>query len=336
MSNDSEQAASGGHSWSSWRIRATAAGILAAILVGGVLFLVLPGHSGSIKVGLTGNNPSGKQKAKTSTSTHAPTSTHGSGTTSNSKVPPLTIPAGETPISVAAAQALVKQAVSANKTAVYIASYKVTGKGQNESFTFAQDPPNSKLEFSQPGSAIIMEEFLTPSASYNCFIRTLGGTLPAGVPSLTPGKSLCIKGSAASSGQSPTPSGTFLQSLSTMVSHIGSQISKYKGVVGVLTQSTKTVDGIQMQCINIPLGGISACLTAQGILGYMTMASHGGGTIVLTSYSTNVPSGEFTLPSKPISQGSSSLSGTPASGFPYSTPGGTSGSGASGSPTPGG
>jgi hypothetical protein len=287
---------------------------MAAVLVAGVLFLVLPGRSGVPvkKVALQANSRSpGKGTSSTTTST-SKSATGGSQQSIHINVGHLTVPAGQKAVSAATAQALLNNSNAASGKAIYTATYQVTKGSQVTSFSVAQDPPDSKLSVSSQGISIT--GYNLSSGSYECFEHSASAG-SSGISSIPAGKSLCIKSTQAISSSALSPATALVNGVQQAVSHISSQLAKHKGAAaaGMFTESTKTVLGMQMTCLNIAAGVITYCFNAQGIIGYIS-GSTGGGTLQLTSYSTSVPPGTFTLPSTPVSQ--SSLAPPSAAGLP--------------------
>lgn len=72
---------------------------------------------------------------------------------------------------------------------------------------------------------------------------------------------------------------------------------------GATTTSTGTVDGHSVACAESTPGASNAltvCVLADGVLAeFESQSAAGTRKVVLTSFSTSVPSGEFTLPAKP-------------------------------------
>ncbi|MCL4434756.1 MAG: hypothetical protein M1399_08355 [Actinobacteria bacterium] len=301
----------GGSRW----VWALASAVMAAVLVAGVLFLVLPGGSGVPvkKVALQANSRSpGKGTSSTTTSTSKPAGG------SNQKAVHIAVPAGQSAISAATAHALIQDAVVASSKAVYTATYQVTKGNQiSTSFTVVQDPPNSKLSVTSQGISIT--GYNLSSGSYECFEHSAGAGA-GGFSSLPAGKTVCIKSTQAFPSSSISPASTFVEGVQAAVSRIASQVSKYKAAsVSMFTEGTRNMLGMQLHCVNMVSATVSICFTAQDVVGYVT-GSSGQGAIELTSYSTSIPAGAFTLPSKPLSQSaltppsSSNLPPLPATG----------------------
>ena len=66
-----------------------------------------------------------------------------------------------------------------------------------------------------------------------------------------------------------------------------------------MTSSTKTVNGFAMQCVDFVASGVAGtstiCTTAQGILGYVNVASDST-SFEIKSYSASPPGSLFQLP----------------------------------------
>jgi hypothetical protein len=74
-----------------------------------------------------------------------------------------------------------------------------------------------------------------------------------------------------------------------------------------VSYSSKSVNGFSLSCVSVTgatneKGTGTFCVTAQGVLGYVSWTgatAASAGSFEITSYSTTVPSGEFTLPATP-------------------------------------
>ena len=165
----------------------------------------------------------------------------------------------------------------------FAATYKVSTTGSSDkltSLTIAQQSPNTLFEAVTSTSTV---EILTIGAkSYLC--------------SETGGKWTCLNG-----GKSDPETamfafyepGTYLPEVEAAVKAQGAQA----------TYSAKTVNGFALSCISVTgakgeKGTGTFCVTAQGVLGYVSYSSTtgGSGNFELTKYATSVPSSDFTLP----------------------------------------
>ena len=266
--------------------RAAAASVLAAVVLAAVLLAVLPGG---------GSKPA--QKAQATAKVGGSPASTSTKTTVKSNLP-TTLKPGETSLSAAAAKAWMDQATAAGATASYIATYQVTRGSQNMQFTYAQQGSQTRTIMSQGG--LDMEVFTSGSNAYNCFYRTSpSGSSPLPIEA---GKWLCEQQSAAAStGSSLTTIGQdFVKQVQSIVSHEVAIANKYKGLPNLMAKSSMTVAGIPLSCLNVPPAGIQLCFTSGGVVGYMSQATQGGGTMQLTAFSTTIPAGEFTLPATPI------------------------------------
>lgn len=167
----------------------------------------------------------------------------------------------------------------------FTASYKVTDStGKVTSFTIAQQPPNSSFSVTSTSGKV---QFITTGGkSYYCLQHS--------------GSWTCLSAGAATASYSElfkvVQPGTYLPYLQAAAAAEG----------GHVTTSSKTVNGIDMSCVTVSgakgqTGSGTYCVTSDGVLGYVQSSSSAGGTVELTSYSSSVPSGSFTLPATPTS-----------------------------------
>ncbi len=79
---------------------------------------------------------------------------------------------------------------------------------------------------------------------------------------------------------------------------------------GQITSSSRTLNGVSMSCLTLAehpgvVTGATYCITSQGVLGYASSAGPPASSMTLLSFSTSIPSGEFTPPATPQAQPSS-------------------------------
>ncbi|MHB8325398.1 MAG: hypothetical protein ACYDEA_12130 [Candidatus Dormibacteria bacterium] len=79
---------------------------------------------------------------------------------------------------------------------------------------------------------------------------------------------------------------------------------------GQITTSSRTLNGVSMSCLTLAghpgvITGATYCITSQGVLGYAASAGPPASSMTLLSFSTSIPSGEFTPPATPQAQPSS-------------------------------
>ena len=79
---------------------------------------------------------------------------------------------------------------------------------------------------------------------------------------------------------------------------------------GQITTSSRTLNGVSMSCLTLAghpgvVTGATYCITSQGVLGYAASAGPPASSMTLLSFSTSIPSGEFTPPVTPQAQPSS-------------------------------
>lgn len=318
-------------------------GVLAAVIIVIIVLLVANGPA-TIKVSPSGNgtggttsNPGGKGtgRVKTTVPKGHP----------NSFNPNLPVPAGDHAISITQAQSLLSGFQSTGQGASYVASYTESGGSSPTSFTVAQSPPRTLLSLvdsAQAGSGLKMEVINTGSGTYNCFVRTTPGPLPTGSnlsTQVAAGKGVCMSVPPSSSTSSLTSSaltGKFSGVFATVIQHMKALVAKDPKITGLVDESSRTVLGMTLQCLDAPVTGMSFCWTPQGALGYVNISPVTSGqygslhlvisnkqgkstkpsgpvSITLTSYTTSVPANEFTLPG-PIIAAPSSSTGSPSVG----------------------
>jgi hypothetical protein len=74
-----------------------------------------------------------------------------------------------------------------------------------------------------------------------------------------------------------------------------------------VSYSSKSVNGLSLSCVSVTgakneTGTGTFCVTSQGVLGYVSWTgatASQAGSFEITSFSTSVPAGEFTLPATP-------------------------------------
>jgi hypothetical protein len=80
-----------------------------------------------------------------------------------------------------------------------------------------------------------------------------------------------------------------------------------KAAGGQVSYSSKSVNGLSLSCVSVTgatneKGTGTFCVTSQGVLGYVSWTgttAADAGSFEITSFSTTVPAGEFTLPATP-------------------------------------
>jgi len=170
--------------------------------------------------------------------------------------------------------------------ATFIATYKVTSSSNSssslEDLTIAQQAPNAL--FKGVSSAGTFELITRGTKSYLC--------------SETNGTWLCFNGGKSNPEAAlfaVYEPGTYFPEVQAAVKAEGGQAS----------YSTKSVNGFELSCVSVSgatgeKGSGTYCVTAQGILGYVSYSSGASkGGFEIESFSTSVPSSEFTLPATP-------------------------------------
>ena len=167
-----------------------------------------------------------------------------------------------------------------------MATYKITsGSGSLTSLTIAQQPPDSL--FAGSSSSGTFKLITLGKKSYIC---TGGGSTAA----------TCFNAGAEASL-------TDLFALYEPNFYLPYFQAAAKTEGAQVTYSSKTVSGLSLSCISVTgaageKGTGTFCVTDQGVLGYVawtgTTASDNG-SFEITSFSTSVPSDEFTLPATP-------------------------------------
>ncbi|MGO9334737.1 MAG: hypothetical protein ACLQCU_11945 [Acidimicrobiales bacterium] len=171
------------------------------------------------------------------------------------------------------------------ESATFVATYKFTSTTQElTSLTMARQGSDSLFEGTTSSSNF--ELVTTGGKTYIC-------TTPTG------GSATCYDetGTASSLAEifDAYSSSTYLPYFQEAASASG----------GHATYSSKTVNGISLSCVSVSNADGNAgtfCVTAQGVLGYVSWTgttSTDSGSFELESYSTSVPSDEFTLPATP-------------------------------------
>ena len=172
----------------------------------------------------------------------------------------------------------------------FIATYQITSgaSGSLTSLTIAQQPPDSLFEGTSSSGNF---ELLTlDKKSYICSGQSSNGT-----------GGMCMNEGAATSEAdlfNIYEPGSYLPYFQAAAKASGGQVS----------YSSKTVNGISLSCVTATdvtgqngTGG-TFCVTDQGVLGYVSTTGATAAnsfSFEITSYSTSVPSNEFTLPATP-------------------------------------
>ncbi|MFZ2058586.1 MAG: hypothetical protein WAV54_14360 [Acidimicrobiales bacterium] len=171
------------------------------------------------------------------------------------------------------------------ENATFVATYKFTSSTQElTSLTMARQGSDSL--FKGTTSSSNFELITTGGKSYLCMTPSSGSAS-------------CYK----ETGSASSLAGIFdAYSSSTYLPYFQEAASASGGHA---TYSSKTVNGIPLSCVSVSNAGGNAgtfCVTAQGVLGYVSWSgttTTDSGSFELESYSTSVPSDEFTLPATP-------------------------------------
>ena len=341
---ENDHSSKAGLSGKKWWLSGGGALVVAIIVV---IVVLSSGGTSTIKLAPSGHGgkPGGSgNTGNTTATTSGKGKVNSPGGKPNNFNPNLPVPPGDKTISIPQAQAMLSGFQSSGQSSTYAATYNESSAGKTTAFTVAQSPPSSLLSLvdsSQAASGIKMEVIHNASGTYNCFVRTTAGPLPVSGGSLgtnvAAGKGVCMNAPPASSGQSSSNvdlTGQFTGVLSTVLQHMKALVSKDPKITGLVDTSTQSVLGITMQCLDTPVTGMTFCWTPQGALGYVEISPETSGqygslklnitsksgksaqatgpvSITLTSYTTNLPANEFSLPGQVVSLPSSATSPTP-------------------------
>jgi hypothetical protein len=155
------------------------------------------------------------------------------------------------------------------------------------SLTIAQQPPDSL--FAGTSSSGTFELITLGNKSYICSGQSASGT-----------GGICLSEGAASSEAdvfAPYEPNFYLPYFQAAAKAAGAQVS----------YSSKSVSGLSLSCVSVTgaageTGTGTFCVTDQGVLGYVSWTgstASQNGSFEITSFSTTVPAGEFTLPATP-------------------------------------
>jgi len=222
----------------------------------------------------------GASACGSSSSSPTTSSAASSSTTSSSSASSSTTSTSST--SSATNIAAIEAKLAAGETATYLATYTLTGPNTSGTFTLAHDGTSSLVGFaSKTGN---FEETTSAGKSYICDKQSTAAawTCYGGAEVATLGASLtdiaAIYGSKAA-----------LESLAA---------------ASGATQSSSTFAGQPVTCwtyhSKTSSGAYTVCVTGAGVIAeWKAQDSTGQSQMVLTSYSTSVPSSEFTPPATP-------------------------------------
>lgn len=177
--------------------------------------------------------------------------------------------------------------LSAGQTATYLATYSVqgttSGKSENGTFTLAHDGSSSLIGFA--GATSTFEEIKVGSTVY-----------------------LCTKASASWQCFSGAEAATLGASVTAVASIYGSgaalDLLKADAAAAGATESSSTFAGQPVTCLTFPnkatSGTATVCVTSNGVLAEEKATTPTGNVLVtLKSFSSSVPSSEFTPPATP-------------------------------------
>ena len=172
--------------------------------------------------------------------------------------------------------------------ATFIATYKITSGGSKSltSLTIAEEPPDSL--------------FGGTTASGSFKLITLGT------------KSYICSGGAGGTGATCFSAGAEASLADVFALYEPNYYLPYfqaaaKAAGAQVSYSSKSVNGFSLSCVAVAgatneKGTGTFCVTDQGVLGYVSWTgatAASAGSFEITSFSTTVPSGEFTLPATP-------------------------------------
>jgi len=172
--------------------------------------------------------------------------------------------------------------------ATFIASYKITSGAQSlTTLTLAQQPPNQLIK--AVTSSETFELVTIGDKSYVCSGQDSAGN-----------GGMCL--SEAKSNPDAALFAIYEPSKYLPYFEAAAQAAGAKATI-----SSKSVNGISLRCISVSgiagqSGSGTYCVTDQGILGYASWTgatAADSGSFEISSYSTSVPSNEFTLPATP-------------------------------------
>ncbi len=216
-----------------------------------------------------------------------------SGTASKTPTPSASAPA-TTPGTTSQSQQFLSK-LQSGEHSTFVAAYRLVLSGQPTAMTIsiAVDGSDAKVDVRTSAGSNIEE------------ISTAGGTVFCSQGAAGPW--LCFHAAAGA--------GAGLASIAALYSpgHLLTTVQAAmaaEAAGGQIATSARTLNGFPMSCLTFRAhAGLASaatyCITSQGVLGYAASSGPPATSMTLLSFSTSIPSGEFTPPATPVAQPSS-------------------------------